>query len=69
MLDQEINSCTVLCGPSCNTVLTYYEDHGVYVRCIYSLSIYFMAFPNVQIIFSFPSISLCFANANRSFPR
>jgi hypothetical protein len=35
--NQEINSCAVLCGPSNNTVLTGYADHGVSVRCIHSL--------------------------------
>jgi hypothetical protein len=35
--NQEINGCAVLCGPSNNTVLTGYADHGVSVRCIHSL--------------------------------
>lgn len=63
MSDQEINSCTVLCGPSYNTVLTGYEDHGVSVLWIYNLEIYFKPYS--------PSfLSVCFfAYANHFFPR
>ena len=60
MSDRETNSCTVLCGPSYKAVLTEYEDHGVSVRCIYSLSILLYGFPECANYFLLPFCQFVF---------